>query len=130
MCSSDLGGREILEQVRFLDLAPLRPFPGLRAGSAQQSDAQEAQGARGRAAQGLVGGGKQADLKPGSGPDSISNRSGDRAPYNPPMPSDLPQQDWITSLSKLREAGQVCAMVTVTGVRGSAPRDPDRKSVV
>ena len=46
------------------------------------------------------------------------------------MPSDLPQQDWITSLSKLREAGQVCAMVTVTGVRGSAPREPGARMII
>ncbi|MAG62585.1 xanthine dehydrogenase accessory protein XdhC [Candidatus Woesearchaeota archaeon] len=46
------------------------------------------------------------------------------------MSPDSPQQDWITSLSSLREAGQACAMVTVTDVRGSAPREPGARMIV
>ena len=46
------------------------------------------------------------------------------------MSPDFPQQDWITSLSSLREAGRACAMVTVTEVRGSAPREPGARMII
>jgi xanthine dehydrogenase accessory factor len=46
------------------------------------------------------------------------------------MLPDSPQQDWITSLSSLRKAGQACAMVTVTEVRGSAPREPGARMII
>jgi xanthine dehydrogenase accessory factor len=40
------------------------------------------------------------------------------------------QQDWIGALGALRDAGTPCALVTVTGVRGSAPREPGARMIV
>ena len=44
------------------------------------------------------------------------------------MPTD--QHDWIGALAALREAGTPCALVTVTGVVGSAPRDVGTRMLV
>ncbi|MGQ0664165.1 MAG: xanthine dehydrogenase accessory protein XdhC [Pseudomonadota bacterium] len=38
--------------------------------------------------------------------------------------------DWLEALSGLRERGEACVLVTLTEVKGSAPRDPGTKMVV
>jgi xanthine dehydrogenase accessory factor len=40
------------------------------------------------------------------------------------------QQQWIEELARLRDAGTPCALVTVTNVRGSAPREPGARLIV
>lgn len=40
------------------------------------------------------------------------------------------QQAWIEKLGELRQAGQPCAVVVVTDVRGSAPREPGARMIV
>lgn len=40
------------------------------------------------------------------------------------------QQQWIEELARLRDAGTPCALVTVTNVRGSAPREPGARLLV
>ncbi|MCP3918922.1 MAG: xanthine dehydrogenase accessory protein XdhC [bacterium] len=39
-------------------------------------------------------------------------------------------QAWIETLSDLRDSGQPCAVVVVTGVRGSAPREAGARMIV
>lgn len=39
-------------------------------------------------------------------------------------------QDWIERLSELRAEGRPCALVVVTGVRGSGPREPGARMIV
>jgi xanthine dehydrogenase accessory factor len=40
------------------------------------------------------------------------------------------QQQWIEELSRLRDAGTPCALVTVTATRGSAPREAGARLIV
>lgn len=40
------------------------------------------------------------------------------------------QHDWIAALAGLRDAGRPCALVTVSGVRGSAPREVGARMIV
>ena len=39
-------------------------------------------------------------------------------------------QAWIDALSELKQAGTACAVVVVTAVRGSAPREPGARMIV
>jgi len=39
-------------------------------------------------------------------------------------------QDWIERLSELRAEGRPCALVVVTGVKGSGPREPGARMIV
>jgi len=41
-----------------------------------------------------------------------------------------PHKAWIEELAELRAAGRPCAMVVVTDVRGSAPREPGARMIV
>jgi xanthine dehydrogenase accessory factor len=43
---------------------------------------------------------------------------------------DAPGASWIETLSELRAAGRACAMVVVTGVRGSGPREAGARMIV
>lgn len=40
------------------------------------------------------------------------------------------QHDWIEALAGFRDAGRACALVTVSGVRGSAPREVGARMIV
>lgn len=40
------------------------------------------------------------------------------------------QHEWIEALASMRAAGRPCALVTVTGVRGSAPREVGARMIV
>ena len=45
-------------------------------------------------------------------------------------PLNESSQDWLESLTELRSSGQACALVVVTGTRGSAPREAGARMIV